>query len=71
MPQDLIYYIRAERQEEKKEGCTMKALCVAGVVGLWLCVMVSLVASGTVVNVLAAASGGSAAIGYKFSEWGR
>ena len=49
----------------------MKVLCVAGVVGLWLCVMVSLVASGTVVNALAAVSGGSAAIGYKLSEWGR
>ena len=47
----------------------MKALFIAGVVGMWVCMMVSLVASGTLVNTLAVVSGGSAAVGYKFANW--
>lgn len=49
----------------------MKVLCVAGIVGAWLCVVLSLVSSGALVNTLAIISGGSAAIGYKLSDWGR
>ena len=47
----------------------MKALFIAGVLGMWVCVMVSLVTSGALVNALAVVSGGSAAVGYKFANW--
>ena len=49
----------------------MKVLCVAGIIGTWVCVALALVSSGALVNALAVISGGSVAIGYKFSDWGR
>lgn len=48
----------------------MKALCVVGVVGLWLCVMVGVFYSGPALNTCGAISGGLAAIGLKFANWG-
>lgn len=48
----------------------MKALCVAGVVGLWLCLMAGVFCSGPVLNICGAVSGGLATIGLKFSDWG-